>query len=627
MRAVLLRAAEVVVNQPAVPAVSWLEQVLCEPVKPRDIERALQAVDRLIGARKGDVEAYAAPFGGTAEQVRATLANISTQLRTSPGHENLLNSIGVQTRNANGSLRDTAEIFMDLQKRAMQMPEMRAKPILEELGESWDLFREIKDNADKFFGADADAKEFMKRIGLDPKAVADAGNEIMTEFRALQMKLGGLIDKMAMRLGPMLIEHMRAFSDWLVAHQDDIVAAVEAVSKALLGVAEDLVALAKNLQPVWTAFEGMAKAVTGRDGLQAAMELVLGYATGAWLIGMRGAVFGVQAAFIALVAYLSTRVHDEMQRVVGDALDKLNAAIGYQTPAGYDVQKERSLTTWDRIKNGWDWITGKKTYDEAFKSSWSGGGRARPQSLSSAQEKANAAESFAFWKANGFTDEQAAGMVANEVHESRTNPRAVGDGGRAIGIFQHHPDRRAKILAGTGIDMSSATHLEQLQGALWELRNYEKRAMDAVLNAKTAEEAAAAFSMLFERPADAQGQARARGATAAKILPQLQAGDTPPRPRSKPSTVPAVGSVQGLAPTAPAPSGDWWDRNDWLNGKPMLPPGITNSTSTTNAPTLHQTTNIQITGGSDPVSTGDAVARAQGRVNGMAIGTLKGATQ
>lgn len=62
MRAVLLRAAEVVVNQPAVPAVSWLEQVLCEPVKPRDIERALQAVDRLIGARRGDVEAYAAPF-------------------------------------------------------------------------------------------------------------------------------------------------------------------------------------------------------------------------------------------------------------------------------------------------------------------------------------------------------------------------------------------------------------------------------------------------------------------------------------------------------------------------------------------------------------------------------------
>ncbi|MBN9018700.1 MAG: hypothetical protein J0H11_14900 [Rhizobiales bacterium] len=190
---------------------------------------------------------------------------------------------------------------------------------------------------------------------------------------------------------------------------------------------------------------------------------------------------------------------------------------------------------------------------------------------------------------------------------------------------QHHPDRRAKILAGTGIDMSSATHLEQLQATLWELRNYEKRAMDAVLNAKTAEEAAAAFSMLFERPADAQGQARARGATAAKILPQLKAADSPPAPRSKPSTAPAMGSVQGISPTAPAPSGDWWDRNDWLNGKPMLPPGVTNSKSTTN--NVSPNTTINIYGSSDPVSTGREVEKAQGRVNQNIIGNVTGAVQ
>lgn len=564
-------------------------------------------------------------LGVPASQAQSAIEGVARAIRTNPGTESLFRTLGVQTRDAQGQIRDTVDILVDLDKALSGKPQYIGAQYAAALGLDEATFNMIRGRAAEIKKLQ---EEYLKRageLGVDPDKAAKAANELMTNFRDLQMQIGLVVDKIAIELGPTINKTLSDLQAWIAEHKDEIVEAVKAISKALVGVADDIAALVQNIKPLWDSFDGLARSITGDDGLKAALEIVLTYMTTKWVIGMVGGVMAVQAAFIALVAYLSTRVHDEMQRVVGDALDKLNAAIGYQTPAGYDVQKERSLTTWDRVKNVWGWMTGKKSYDEAFKSSWTGGGRARPQSLSSAQEKANAAESFAFWKANGFTDEQAAGIVANEMHESRMNPRAVGDGGRAIGIFQHHPDRRAKILAGTGIDMSSATHLEQLKGTLWELQNYEKRAMDAVLNAKTPEEAAAAFSMLFERPADAQGQARARAATAAKLLPQLQAARAPSAGSYKAFPPPLTAPPAPVTPQSPAEPGDWWSRDDWLNGRPMLPPGVTNSKSTTN--NVSPNTTINIYGSSDPVSTGREVEKAQGRVNQNIIGNVTGAVQ
>ncbi|OYW90657.1 MAG: hypothetical protein B7Z23_09520, partial [Pseudomonadales bacterium 32-61-5] len=128
---------------------------------------------------------------------------------------------------------------------------------------------------------------------------------------------------------------------------------------------------------------------------------------------------------------------------------------------------------------------------------------------------ARGASSMQFWMSQGYTKEQAAGMVANELAESGGDPTARGDGGRAHGLFQWHPDRVAKILKGTGIDVRTAGHEDQLRAAAWELK---ARGQDKKLKSISgAYEAGAFISDKFEIPADMTGEAIKRGKSALSL--------------------------------------------------------------------------------------------------------------
>ncbi len=78
----------------------------------------------------------------------------------------------------------------------------------------------------------------------------------------------------------------------------------------------------------------------------------------------------------------------------------------------------------------------------------------------------NKQASLAFWQSQGYSPAQAAAWAANEQAESSYNPNAVN--GSHAGIFQWSAARRAKILAGTGIDILTASHADQLKAAAWE---------------------------------------------------------------------------------------------------------------------------------------------------------------
>lgn len=103
------------------------------------------------------------------------------------------------------------------------------------------------------------------------------------------------------------------------------------------------------------------------------------------------------------------------------------------------------------------------------------------------------------------------GIASNAYQESSFDPDAVGDGGKAYGLFQWHGDRQAvfRELFGKPIQESNAT--EQLKFLDWELRNTERRAGDAMKAVKNAYEAGAQFSRLFERPKLAEVEAERRG--------------------------------------------------------------------------------------------------------------------
>jgi hypothetical protein len=132
----------------------------------------------------------------------------------------------------------------------------------------------------------------------------------------------------------------------------------------------------------------------------------------------------------------------------------------------------------------------------------------------------NTGDPIAFFMNKGYTREQAAGIVANLHAESRMNTGAVGDSGKAYGIAQWHPDRQAKFKEVFGREMKGSSLEQQMEFVAWELKNTEAGAGDKLRQAKTAREAGALVSKLYERPADMQGEMARRGSYAEQILAQ-----------------------------------------------------------------------------------------------------------
>lgn len=97
-----------------------------------------------------------------------------------------------------------------------------------------------------------------------------------------------------------------------------------------------------------------------------------------------------------------------------------------------------------------------------------------------------------------------AGVLANFVVESGSknlNPTAVGDNGNAFGIAQWNGDRMKALKSwatAQGLDHTSID--TQVKFLVHELQTSESKAYAKLLEATTAEEAAAAFSKWFERP-------------------------------------------------------------------------------------------------------------------------------
>lgn len=127
-----------------------------------------------------------------------------------------------------------------------------------------------------------------------------------------------------------------------------------------------------------------------------------------------------------------------------------------------------------------------------------------------------------FWMSQGYSAEQAAGIMANMNQESRGNPMARGDNGTAHGLFQWHADRRANIFAKTGIDVSNASYDDQLKAAAWEMKNGRPGFNDDYFRSiKDAGSAGSYFSTQFESPADRFGQSLLRGKNALSLASQF----------------------------------------------------------------------------------------------------------
>jgi peptidoglycan hydrolase-like protein with peptidoglycan-binding domain len=131
-------------------------------------------------------------------------------------------------------------------------------------------------------------------------------------------------------------------------------------------------------------------------------------------------------------------------------------------------------------------------------------------------ETGNAREAVQFFISKGWTPAQAAGIVGNLQAESGANMKtnAVGDGGKAYGIAQWHPDRQANFQRAFGKDIREAGFKEQLAFVQWEFENTERNAAAKLKQATTPEQAAWVVDEYYERSSGAHRQRRIDNALA-----------------------------------------------------------------------------------------------------------------
>lgn len=105
-----------------------------------------------------------------------------------------------------------------------------------------------------------------------------------------------------------------------------------------------------------------------------------------------------------------------------------------------------------------------------------------------------------FFMNKGLTKNQAKGIYGNIMHESGGKHNIVSrDGHNSYGIAQWTDSRKARLFSKYGTNPTVNQQLEYL----WEeLNSSERKALDALRNTSTVEDATKIFMQKFERPAN-----------------------------------------------------------------------------------------------------------------------------
>lgn len=558
-----------------------------------------------IGSSAQSIKAaeYAArDFGASAGELRGSLEGIARALRENPGNEPFLQNLGVKTRDANGQLRDTADLLTDLGKVLSKKDYFLAIRYAQHFGIDEKTLQAIM-NGD-FARKVEQNRQALSRSGLD-EATKDA-HQFMQSLRDIGLQFENMSIQVQAQLMHRLGPELEKFSAWFEKNSPMIAARIVDVIEKLLQIAQDS---GPYLQSIYEFFVKLDEAT---DGWSTKIIVLLGLMKALGLTSVVTGILNLAAAFFRL----GTGIGSAAAAAAAPALTSLlgTAAVG----AG-------ALLYSSSLNDGEDEeVRARRNAEDDAAGDMRGG-------ADMAARVAN------FFEGMGWTKEQSAGIAANLSAESSFDPTAVGDGGDAYGVAQWHPDRQDAFRQWAGKDIRQSTLEEQLRFVHHELtQGNEKRAGDLLRLAKSAGQAGSVVSRHYERPADKDGEAAKRSASAEKILAATQQiADRADLDRAllaeqakaqQPVVVQMDSAEQADFERArlAAQADDAAQALIRANAASQFDSRSPNRLSAQAAiaqqsqgkqVVIHQKTDVNVSGGADPNSTARAVAGVQGRVN------------
>lgn len=134
----------------------------------------------------------ASQTGSSAQAAQGALEGLARFVRNNPGGEAWINRLGVQTRNARGEMRDTADVFMDIGQRLQRMPFFQRNQFAQQLGIDEKTLIAMSNGMRR---ARNEYNGFAHDIGYNGQRAARESHGFMTALRRLYSVSGLLSDK------------------------------------------------------------------------------------------------------------------------------------------------------------------------------------------------------------------------------------------------------------------------------------------------------------------------------------------------------------------------------------------------------------------------------------------------
>jgi len=175
--------------------------------------------------------------GGNAEAARASLQSIGNFLRSSPGAESFIQRLGVNTRDAEGRLRDTSMIMQDLSSQFRTMPYWQAKASAGVLGIDENTLQAMMRGLGNFGKQYSD---IYKAVGVNQDQAARKSVKFMRQFNLTAVAIKALRDRVAVSLMDGIGGDIVKFRNLLISHSREITDAIEKISRFVIDLSEKL---------------------------------------------------------------------------------------------------------------------------------------------------------------------------------------------------------------------------------------------------------------------------------------------------------------------------------------------------------------------------------------------------
>ena len=304
-------------------------------------------------------------MGSSASAIQGTIESLAKFLRINPAGESLIQSWGVQTRDANGELRDTTDLLKDLGKLFRGMPYAQAYARANFLGIDEKSLQALIKGTDEF---SARYQQILKRYGLDVDSAAEKSHLFEVRLRDLKANF----EVLSLVVGDRLIGILNQLQYRWDSLDDTTKSNIQTVAKWVAGIVAGLAVLAGG--PIaWVT--ALATAIgllwddykTWKEGGKSLIDWK------AWEPGITAATDAVKT----LVGWI-----EKLEESTRKALDSLGKWAAQKLATGDSLGRPGSLgrKVFEGISyaNGYDPRTGEKIPVDT-QSEWSG--------LSAAQKK------------------------------------------------------------------------------------------------------------------------------------------------------------------------------------------------------------------------------------------------